>query len=245
MRYSSISTTVIIGFTLFVTACTPTPPKCSDDATLGLIRKILFDQLNLDIDPTKEEIRDAFKIEYPRATSLDEKVKKYNCQAQLLAGDAYQLPISYVTQLDDKDEHIVGIDHIGRGDTEALAKAVLHNIQAARTPARTATQNTATDANSILGNWEGRLEGDGEMQVTRVPNGFNLAIGVGAEGCGGSLEGSAQLSGNTLTLVKKDDDRQCTLKVVFDNGDAHITEDGCTGYHGMACGFTGKLRKTK
>jgi hypothetical protein len=75
--------------------CSKEVPKCSDDSTTKLVRKIIIDQLGGSEGLSEKEIQENLKIEFPRASAYDEKIKKYSCEAKLVAGGAYQLPITY------------------------------------------------------------------------------------------------------------------------------------------------------
>ena len=49
----------------------------------------------------------------------------------------------------------------------------------------------------------------------------------------------------TLWATKLDEDgkTQCALEIKFDQQSASVSENGCTGFHGVACGFTGTYTK--
>ncbi len=99
-------------------------------------------------------------------------------------------------------------------------------------------------ASNIAGTWEGSLDGDGEMVIKQLPTGFDVTLSVSSSsGCSGSIEGSGSLSGDTLTLTKKEDNNVCTITIKFDGHEAKINEDNCSPYHGVACGFSGTLKK--
>jgi hypothetical protein len=105
-------------------------------------------------------------------------------------------------------------------------------------------------ASNIAGTWTGSLEGDGEMVIKTMPTGFDVALSVtgetaGGSSCGGAIEGSGTLFGNTLTLTKKEDNQVCTITIKFVGDTANIDEDNCMNYHGAACGFYGSLKKLK
>lgn len=101
-----------------------------------------------------------------------------------------------------------------------------------------------TAASNIAGKWKGSLEGAGEMVIKPLPTGFDVTLSVSSSsGCNGSIEGSGSLSGDTLTLTKKEDSNVCTITIKFDGDEAKIDEDNCSFYHGAACGFGGTLKK--
>lgn len=112
--------------------CAKEPPKCSDPETLSLVRKIILDQIGGSDGVTEKEIQDNMKIELPRATEYDEKVKKYTCSGKLIAGDAYHLPITYESQLDDKGDHIVFVNGISPGDLMGVQNGVIEGVKKSR-----------------------------------------------------------------------------------------------------------------
>lgn len=113
-------------------ACEKEPPKCSDEDTFSLVRKIILDQLGGSEGLSEKEIKDNMRIELPRASAFDEKIKKYSCEAKLIAGEMYQLPISYESQLDDKGQHIVSVAGIRRGDLFGLQAGIIEGIKNSR-----------------------------------------------------------------------------------------------------------------
>ena len=129
--YVVIFAAVIV--TMFL-GCSKQAPKCSDDETVTLVRKIIFDQIGGSEGLSEKEIKDNMKIEYPRASAQDDKIKKYSCEAKLIAGDAYQLPITYESQLDDKGQHIVSVGGIMRGDLMAVKSAIIESLSKTRAP---------------------------------------------------------------------------------------------------------------
>lgn len=81
---------------------------------------------------TEKEIKENLKVDFPRAGAFDEKIKKYSCEAKLIAGDMYQLPITYESQLDDKGQHIVSVGGIGHGDLLGVQSGVIEGIKKSR-----------------------------------------------------------------------------------------------------------------
>ncbi len=64
------------------TGCVKEPPKCSDEDTLTLVRKIILDQIGGSEKLTEKEIKDNLKIEYSRASAFEEKIKKLTHQSK-------------------------------------------------------------------------------------------------------------------------------------------------------------------
>ena len=245
MHKQSMRTAAFLIITLLATGCTTEPPKCSDASTLDLLRKILLKNMNLSLSDT--EMQSVLKFEYPHATAVDEKIKKYSCESKLIAGDSIELPITYESQLDDQNRHLVGLGFISMRDGEMAEGAVREKLQR-QSVANSSTASvtpTATPKHPIAGIWRGKLEGDGEMQITANRDGFNVVLDVSAENCAGNIEGSAQLNGKTLTLRKKENDQTCIITANFNNDQVEVSEDNCVLYHGMACGFSGTLERGK
>ncbi|WP_050464284.1 lysozyme inhibitor LprI family protein [Herbaspirillum autotrophicum] len=133
-----------LGLAIICTAlygCSAEVPKCSDLATLSLVKQILVDFYSPSNDIERAELVATLKpvdITLPLAEAHDEKVKRYSCSANIVAPGAnnmtYTLPIKYASQLDDKDQHVVQLHGIARAD---LINILLYAKQyvAAKTPA--------------------------------------------------------------------------------------------------------------
>lgn len=117
---------------LLVSGCAKEPPKCSDEETFSLIRQIIIEKVGGEKGITGEEIKNNMKIELPRASAFDEKIKKYSCEAKLIAGGTIELPITYESQLDDNNQHIVSVGGISNGDLRSVAYAIAQGIAADR-----------------------------------------------------------------------------------------------------------------
>lgn len=126
------STIIVTLVTAFIAGCAKEPPKCSDEDTFSLIRQIIVEQLGGREGVSDKELQDNMKIEFPRASAFDEKIKKYSCEAKLIAGGTVELPITYESQLDDKNQHIVSVGGIARGDLLALKYAIAEGIKNGR-----------------------------------------------------------------------------------------------------------------
>jgi len=148
--------TVVAVMAILLTACSKQPPKCGDDETLDIIRKIILEQIDQfyalpsnhwmgggdwfkgSKSLTDKEIKDNLKFETPQATGYDKDIKKYSCEVKLVAGGQWELPISYESLLDDKGQHLVNIDGAASSKldyiTSALIKGVKNSREAAMTP---------------------------------------------------------------------------------------------------------------
>lgn len=128
--------TVIVALLI---GCSKEPPKCSDDSTIKLVRQIILNNMGGSEGLSEKEIQDNMKIEYPRASAFDEKIKKYSCEAKLIAGGAYELPITYESQIDDKGQHIVAVGGLRTGDLVILKAGIVEAIMKSRTTKSEAT----------------------------------------------------------------------------------------------------------
>jgi uncharacterized protein YecT (DUF1311 family) len=137
-KFYIVIVVTIIATILF--GCSKQAPKCSDDETIKLTRKIIYDQIGGSEGLTDKEIQENMIFELPRATAHDEKIKKYSCEAKLIAGNAYQLPVIYESQLDDKGQHIVSVGGIRRGDLLAVHAAIKESLSKSRAPKNEAAQ---------------------------------------------------------------------------------------------------------
>lgn len=123
-------------------ACGKETPKCSDDDTYSLVTKIVLGHLGGGEGLSEKEIKENIIIEYPRATAFDEAIKKYSCEAKLIVGGKYSVPITYASQIDDKGQHIVSLGGIMRGDLLHLQAGMIENIKEGRERSGNAVKST-------------------------------------------------------------------------------------------------------
>lgn len=135
--YAVIISTVVV----LLIGCSKEPPKCSDESTIKLVRQIILEKIGAE-GLTEKEIQETIKIEYPRAAALDKNIKKYSCEAKLVAGGKYELPISYESQLDDKSQHIVSLAGISSGDLQMVALAINESINQGRATKKSPQEQT-------------------------------------------------------------------------------------------------------
>jgi hypothetical protein len=205
-------------------ACSKEPPTCSDDKTIELVKQITIDAIGGGkglssgaiqggiAGVTEEEIRENLNIELSRASSFDKEIKKYNCDAKLISGGAYQIPITYSSQLDDKGQHIVSFGGLSMGDFVMLRGTLVEGITKNRTtknksipssqqenPAPQAAQTTLSEADiSTLATNAISLSpkvGDAAVGVIAMPD----ATGY----CGTStvrVSGIEKVSGNSFSI---------------------------------------------
>lgn len=113
----------------FLAGCSHQPPMCSDENTLELVGQIFVDKLIELEGLSKKEIADNLKFEFPRASAFDKEIKKFTCEAKLVAGGTYQVPVQYESQLDDKNEHIVATFEMLQGDMLQIKLAIAESIK--------------------------------------------------------------------------------------------------------------------
>lgn len=134
MLRSVVSAALVTGL---LCACSGQAPKCSDDASLGLVRDIIIEQLGADFGKlTAAQRKAAMQLTNPRAASYDEKVKLYQCEASLAIdfksqGLVYQSNIAFQSQLDDNGKHIVVVQGLRRGDLVQMAMALRETVDQA------------------------------------------------------------------------------------------------------------------
>ena len=80
-----------------LTGCKEEVPKCSDDDTIALVKNIVAEQIGGSDEATRSEVKGQLAVEYARASGFDEE---YECEAKLIAGGTYQLPLTYESQID-------------------------------------------------------------------------------------------------------------------------------------------------
>lgn len=105
---------------LSLSACGTQPPKCSDNSTLSLVKEIIFEHFDGVVELSKEKILANMTFSHPRAAAYEEKIKKYSCEANLTVGEKYEVPITYESQLDDNDQHLVTVGAISQAGLSAI-----------------------------------------------------------------------------------------------------------------------------
>lgn len=163
---------VVTLITILLIGCSKEPPKCSDDNTIALVKKIIIDSGKSN-ELTEKEIQtiyDNIKIEHARPSAFDAKIKKYSCEAQLIAG-SHKMPINYESQIGDKGQHIVSVSGFSKGDLFMVALGIadaLRKSEAARSDTIPQPQqskleqpNQASEQNVAI------APGEGKQAVTR------------------------------------------------------------------------------
>lgn len=117
----SVSCAVVVGVSLYTNLifCAE-PPKCSDKNTLSTVLEIILENIGAGKLSGDEKVTNALLFEVPHATSYDEKIKKYSCEAVIISGGKYKIPVRYDSQLDDNDQHLVFVKQMSRTELEPL-----------------------------------------------------------------------------------------------------------------------------
>ena len=132
---------------LFALAFHTSVPKCSDDETLSLVKEIIIKQIGGE-GASEKEIKESMVVDLARANSEEKSIKKYTCEAKVIAGGLYQLPIKYETQLNDNNQHIVHVDGIRHADLQGLKTGFSQALQKSRAKGLPA-QETASPSPNI------------------------------------------------------------------------------------------------
>lgn len=119
------------------------------------------------------------------------------------------------------------------------------------------TQTPPAPVQSSAG-FSGRFASHGESDVTAEIGQLNPAgkypVNVTTKGqtsgggtCGGGVAGLAEVTGNSLNLYAVSNGQKCEITVLLEpDGKLKITESqGCSYFHGAACGFSDTLTKTQ
>lgn len=123
-----VSRAIVLFVCASIVGCGDTVPKCGDEDTISLVKQIASKQIAELGDLTENEVVAQLSLEYPRASSFDAAIKKYECEGRLISAGTYQLPITYETQLDDNGEQIVAVSGMQRGDLYMMANAAAAGV---------------------------------------------------------------------------------------------------------------------
>lgn len=122
---SALSVLVFFCFT----GCSKHPPKCSEDSTTGLVKKLLLDNLHFSDEFSTEQIKNKITFEYIKPTSFDEGIKKYSCRADLIIGEDDRMVIDYESQLlDDGRQQLVSISNTSALDLSDIKEKIIRSI---------------------------------------------------------------------------------------------------------------------
>lgn len=133
-------------------------PTCSDEATLALVRKIMSENIaDADHQLSPEELKKRLALTLVHATKLEENIRKYTCEATLVASDGtaeHKMSLEYESQLDDAHDHLVQILNLTNDDAYAMKPilaaaapaAPAAPVASAQTQKQTATEQTPSAA---------------------------------------------------------------------------------------------------
>lgn len=122
-----------------------TTPKCSDEATLKLVREIISENfVDLDRQLSPQDLEKRLSLTLVHATKLEENIRKYSCEATLTATNGteqHEMNLSFESQLDDDSNHLVKVLNVSAFDAEIL------NTLLSRQDAPPAKPDTSTNSN--------------------------------------------------------------------------------------------------
>lgn len=130
-------------------------PKCSDQETLGLVRQIIAESVGAtgENSISAATLKSALTIELPHATSLEENIKKYSCEATLQITDATgtrsKIVINYTSQLDDDNQHLVHAGGMSQFDQYFVANALKAALKAETQPTPDIQSTTAASTTNV------------------------------------------------------------------------------------------------
>lgn len=126
---------------LAITGCTKEVPKCSDEGTLATAKDLFTEKvadffaddedLDVKIDPKEAKKFIHIDIKYPLASSYDEKIKKYTCEAQFINSKGSKIDVTYNSQLDDDGDHVITVNGISLADMEKMKDGVIADLKSA------------------------------------------------------------------------------------------------------------------
>ncbi|WP_420468449.1 hypothetical protein [Panacagrimonas sp.] len=99
-------------------------------------------------ETSQSEIDDNLVVQLPRATAEDKGIKKISCEGKLVVGQRYELPISYESQLDDNNQHIVFVAGIPRGHFLGASNSFVEAIRASRAASKGQASSISTPNSS-------------------------------------------------------------------------------------------------
>lgn len=115
-----------------LSGCAASVPKCGDEETIALVKDIVAKLIGASEAATLEEVKAELTVNLPRATAYSEAIKKYDCEAQLVASGAYQLPIAYESQINDSGQHLVTVGDLSELGLFRAVDVLLNRITDAR-----------------------------------------------------------------------------------------------------------------
>lgn len=134
----------IMAAALVFTGCNTEPPKCSDEKVTSVVLKLLAESLASIDKLDAAAVRAKLSLEFPMATALDEKIKKYSCDANLVVSGGYKINIGYTSQVGDDNRNVVSLKEMSGIQILPLrmALAAVLSEKATATTSQAATPTT-------------------------------------------------------------------------------------------------------
>lgn len=106
----------------------------------------------------------------------------------------------------------------------------------------------AANDGGVVGKYSGLGEGTvvAEIKPAGADGRHRVTLSTSAGGCGGVADGVASRSGSVLQFVAEDSGNRCNATLTVNGNQVVVDEgDGCTFFHGAACGFSATLSRAK
>lgn len=260
--------TALLVACISMVACSSKPPACSSPEMAASIQNILVKGMKKEgefvlNDPAKPGASDltqfieAMKLSLSQVVSdgYDEKAKKFSCEGLLtftmLDGSTVEHRAKFNSQLtDDGKDSLIGIEAGGLIIKDLSEKALAYagqKLMAAQAAAAASAPEASRAAPEFVGLFGGQGDGTVELKVAAdtSPDQFEIEMSTSMEGCAGGTVGSAVRVGNVLNIVAKDGEQVCRARATYGQDGAVSLEEieGCSYFHGAACGFTAELRR--
>lgn len=246
-KLTALALVLLLAATLF--GCKSEPPKCGDVKTLDGVRQLLVE--NMSLDPTlhapADQISKEIVFKNPHAVDSKEAIKQLSCQTDVVIGE-HEWHIDYTSQLNDNDNHLVGISmpklslvQMRVNATEKIRRDGSAAKEAARMEKVRARQ---ADGLPLVGTWKNDTIELIVKQGTKSTYSAELFVET-QSGCTGGVSGltAGPPDDSKLTIIN-DDNQSCIVGITFDGNTATVTEtQGCREDHGAACSFEGTITK--
>lgn len=153
MYKKKVTAITALIFAAIVAGCGSDAPNCSDSATLTLVRKLVATNTGGNHKATEAELAQVLKIDSPRSTGYNDKIKKYTCEATVIVDDQVKMPIRYESQKEDKGEHTVALQKFSFADQGALSLALFNGLGKLRPSAEPVKPSTPAPSTSAADEW--------------------------------------------------------------------------------------------
>ncbi|ALT77974.1 hypothetical protein [Paucibacter sp. KCTC 42545] len=196
------------------------------------------------------EFLDTMKISWSQVVSngYDDKAQKFSCEGlltiTLIDGSAITKQTEFSTQrtADGKD-FLVALRGAASLIDKIGIKAAVHTVNKLGIEIK----KSEGESDQYIGSYTGKGEGEVELKIKQgqIVDQYRVSMSTATEGCAGSAEGVGVRVGHILNITARDGEDICKVKAEFTTNGAVILEevDGCSFFHGAACGFSGQLHK--